>query len=153
MVRFLIFALLLCFLPVQAQEELARIGKKVITANDLADFASDRATNMVRGQVQGFTGAPLEALVRTELLVMEGKKLGIAPSDDPKLNKDVFFAIKVLNELAPKCDKPSAATIKNYYQDNIELFSTPLFVRLSRISLGVNTDRDRETTLQALEEI
>ena len=151
--RFLIIALFFCFSTVFAQEDVVRIGENTINTKDLADFSNDRITMSVRGQVQGFSGSPLEALVRVQLLVQEGKKLGIAPPDDPKLNKDIFYAIKVLNEIAPKCDKPSIDKIKNYYEENIHSFSTPLFVRLSRISLAVTENRNRDSVFKAFEEI
>lgn len=73
----------------------------------------------------------LDDMIKMEVLSLEGARIG-QPNHGEMAGGATGFAIAVKQRLAPRCEDGSEAEAQRYYQDNLQAFSTPLYLRLSR---------------------
>lgn len=125
--------LLLLFVPAAAaQEVVATVDGQPITDRDIVRFAQKTP------QLAGYLAVPggpmrlLRQIIEDRLLLLEGERLGIPRPGD---GDDLLYLQYLQKELVQQCPPPSAAEVRQFFDDHIELFSTPLMLRLSRIGL------------------
>lgn len=125
----------------QASEILATVGNDKITVGDLHDFAK-KSTNL-RGYLSTPNGPEklLTVLIEQKLLVWEGEARQIKRPEDAVKN-DLLYSRIVRSKLLQACEQPGETQLKTFYQDFPELFSTPYYVRVRRISFKAETAED-----------
>lgn len=125
----------------QASEVLATVGDDKITVDDLHHFA--KSSMSLRGYLSTPNGPEklLTVLIEQKLLVWEGEARQIKRSDDA-VNNDLLYSRIVRSKLLQACEQPGDSQLKAFYQDSPELFSTPYYVRVRRISLKAETDEE-----------
>lgn len=112
---------------------LAEVAGEKVNLGQVRAYVKKRP--LLAGYLQtGYAGwrRVLEDLIALRLLNLEGERLKIPreAEDDEDL-----YAFRVKRKLLPPCDPPDEKEARRFYQAHPELFSTPVFVRLSRIEL------------------
>ena len=141
MIIILLFAWLFVYsLPLQADEHIiASIADRQITKNELLDFA--KSSSQLRTYLQMPSGPEklLDMFIDYQLLLREGQVRNIQrPERAP--DNDLLYARIIQQKLVPPCEISKDVDLKEFYSNQLELFSTPLYLRLRRISLLASSE-------------
>ncbi len=116
----------------------ARVGEQEIRATDLRNYAIHNPIIGGYLSIPGQAHRVLDDMIETTLFLNEARRLNIAapPADQGGVGSLLDTMRK---KVAPRCEKPGWDEARQFYENNDALYSTPLFLRLSRISFTVDS--------------
>ncbi len=117
---------------------LAKVGDETVTLADLREYARLNPYFFAHMQIPGGPSKVLNNLITERLLAKEGERRGIPRTEATKL--EARYAYSVRETLLKPCPAPSEQEAKGFYDQNIDIFSTPLYMRLSRITLSAGSN-------------
>jgi len=121
------------------EDVLARVAGEPVTVANLREYARLNPVFFTQLQVPGGPRKVLDNLINERLLVLEGERRGIPrPAADP--SSDVAYVYAVRNRLVEPCTPADEAGVQAFYQEHLDRFSTPLFLRLRRLVLPAGDD-------------
>ncbi|MFA7606880.1 MAG: peptidylprolyl isomerase [Rhodocyclaceae bacterium] len=120
-----------------AHEPLFSVDEAVFTLGDFRNFLLRRNDLMAYAQSRRGLRMMVLEMVDAEIFRREGLRLGIAPNADGQENSPGYYFM-VQSRIVPRCDQPSEAQVHAFYEENLERFATPPFVRVSRLVMPVD---------------
>lgn len=131
-------------------EAVATVAGEPITDQDIVHYA--------RGQplIAPYLSIPrgpmriLDNMIKERLLLLEGQRLGM-PKPAEHEGGEVAYLAQIRKALVKPCPEATEEQVRAFYDAHPELFSTPLFLRLSRI--GIQTKSGEAQAVAKLREI
>lgn len=115
--------------PVEENPLLASVNNEKIHLFDLREYA--KARPFMTGYMTSPEGARrvLDDMINFRLLELEGARRGLEKGKDEGTTE---YVMRVKAKFVPVCELPGEEGAKAFYQQHPELFSSPVFLRLSR---------------------
>lgn len=122
---------------------IATIGDNIsITKQELINYGRSLPHLVAYLGIPGGPMRILDDMIKQQLLVLEGKRLGMDQPDLTNIGGNTGLAISVRLRLAPRCSQPDDNTVKAYYLAHPEMFSTPLLLNLNRFGLSFTPENE-----------
>lgn len=128
-----------------AAETVAKIADREITDRDIVEYARKSPSFISYLSKPGGPMQLLNNMIIEDLLLREGERLSI-PRDPGNKGGDIAYITKIKKRLLQPCLPPTESEMKEFYQNNSLLFSTPLLLRLSRIGLQITDETIQSAT-------
>ncbi len=135
--------------PVSENKETApaifTMQNKSYTMTDLRNYLASRPVQRAEASAsqEGLRSA-VEEMALYQALALEGPQKGIVPASDQTINSPAYL-YAVFTKLIPPCDPISEENAKKFFESYRNKFSTPLYVRTTRIFFNENIKIDNQT--------
>ncbi len=146
LIKLCTFSLLTFILPLaHAQTEPERnpliftVGEQAFRFEDIKKYVSTRPAMRTEAFAsrQGFKAVATD-MAMDQVLMQEGPAMGITPQPDQTTQSEAYI-FSVFKKLIPPCELPTEEAAKNFYTLYRNKFSTPLYVRTSRVFFAEST--------------
>lgn len=148
-----VLVVMIGMIPARAEDILATIADQTVTQEDLLSLVRKVPTLRVYLGVPGGPEQLLHMVIREKLLTLEGERRDI-PRPEISPDNDSIYAVHVEQQLLEPCQVPDdEQVLMDFYNENPNLFSTPLMIRMSRIGVSAGSEDDRRMAEQYLGEL
>lgn len=117
---------------------VAQVYGKKITMADIKKFALSSPNFVPYLTLPGGINKILDEMILRDMLILEGASMNILKSKD--ISEEIYIR-KVLKKLLPKEKKLTSNNLKKFYKEHPEMFSTPLYLRLSTIRVYIQDEK------------
>lgn len=115
-----------------ANPSIFNVGDSALTLQDLQEFVAKRPHYRANLATRAGLNELVYEMLDAKLFRMEGERLGMTPPPGVKPEDDGYY-FTVQFATTERCIAPEEDGLKSYYDANTFQFSTPAFVRVSRV--------------------